>query len=97
MLREFCFSFSSQTARGRIGNYSYKIALSEQSKCNKEKSLRHGTGGTIQIRGNFREFEEVIQESAEQVKASLIEEWEADNKNEDWYRNLHFLGIKKGA
>ena len=42
-----------------------------------------------------REFEEVIQESTEQVKAALLEEWEVNKDDEEWYYYIEKMDFKK--
>ncbi len=41
------------------------------------------------------EFEEVIQESTEQVKAALLEEWEVNKDDEEWYYYIEKMDFKK--
>ncbi len=42
-----------------------------------------------------RAFEEVIQEGAEKAKKALLEEWEADKKDEEWYYYIEKMDFKK--
>ena len=78
------FPFLIKSTRERIRNYSYKIALSEQSRCNKERSSMHGTENYSNQRKLAESLKRLFKKSVEQVYVALLVEGEVNKDDEEW-------------